>query len=61
MAQSTFERVIVNGLFVGGATGLIRAGSAAVRSRQTGFLRAYAALMLVGIAGVLLWFLIEAT
>jgi NADH-quinone oxidoreductase subunit L len=60
-AQSTFERVIVNGLFVGGPTGLIRAGSAAVRSRQTGFLRAYAALMLVGIAGALLWFLLEAS
>jgi NADH-quinone oxidoreductase subunit L len=60
-AQSTFERVVVNGLFVGGTTGLIRAGSAAVRARQTGFLRAYAALMLVGIAGALLWFLIEAS
>jgi NADH-quinone oxidoreductase subunit L len=60
-AQSTFERLVVDGLFVGGPTGLIRAGSAAVRSRQTGFLRAYAALMLVGIAGALLWFLIEAS
>jgi NADH-quinone oxidoreductase subunit L len=60
-AQSTFERVIVNGLFVGGTSGLVRAGSAAVRARQTGFLRAYAALMLVGIAGALLWFLIKAS
>jgi NADH-quinone oxidoreductase subunit L len=58
-AQSTFERVVINGLFVGGTTGLIRAGSAAVRARQTGLLRAYAALMLVGIAGVLLYFLLE--
>jgi NADH-quinone oxidoreductase subunit L len=60
-AQATFERVIVNGVFIGGPVGLVRAGSAAVRSRQTGFLRAYAALMLVGIAGALLWFLIEAS
>jgi NADH-quinone oxidoreductase subunit L len=60
-AQSTFERVVVNGLLVGGTTGLVRAGSAAVRSRQSGFLRAYAALMLVGIAGALLWFLLEAS
>jgi NADH-quinone oxidoreductase subunit L len=59
-AQTTFERVVVNGVFVGGTTGLIRAGSAAVRAGQTGFLRAYAALMLIGIAGVLLYFLIEA-
>jgi NADH-quinone oxidoreductase subunit L len=60
-AQATFERVVVNGLFVGGPTGLVRAGSAAVRSRQTGFLRAYAALMLIGIASVLLYFLLEAS
>ena len=59
-AQSTFERLVVNGLFVGGTSGLVRAGSAAVRGGQTGFLRAYAALMLVGIAGVLLYFLVEA-
>jgi NADH-quinone oxidoreductase subunit L len=60
-AQSTFERLVIDGLFVGGPVGLVRAGSAAVRSRQSGFLRAYAALMLIGIAGALLWFLIEAS
>jgi NADH-quinone oxidoreductase subunit L len=59
-AQHTFERVVVNGLFVGGPVGLVRAGSAAVRSRQSGFLRAYAALMVVGLAGVVLWFLLRA-
>jgi NADH-quinone oxidoreductase subunit L len=59
-AQATFERIFVNGLFIGGPVGLIRAGSAAVRARQSGFLRAYAALMLVGMAGALLWFLIKA-
>ncbi len=58
-AQATFERTVVNGLFVGGPTGMVRAGSALVRSRQTGLLRAYAALMLIGIAGVLLYFLVE--
>jgi NADH-quinone oxidoreductase subunit L len=57
-AQQTFERVVVNGLFVGGPVGLVRAGSAAVRSRQSGFLRAYAALMLLGLAGVVLWLLL---
>jgi NADH-quinone oxidoreductase subunit L len=59
-AQQTFERVVVNGLFVGGPVGLVRAGSAAVRSRQSGFLRAYAALMLLGLAGVVLWLLLAA-
>src|SRR3712207_5161949 len=58
-AQQTFERVVVNGLFVGGPAGLVRAGSAAVRARQSGFLRAYAALMLLGLFGVVLWFLIR--
>jgi NADH-quinone oxidoreductase subunit L len=57
-AQQTFERVVVNGLFVGGPVGLVRAGSAAVRSRQSGFLRAYAALMVLGLAGVVLWLLL---
>jgi NADH-quinone oxidoreductase subunit L len=58
-AQSTFERVVVNGLFVGGASGIVRAGSAAVRSLESGFLRFYAALMLFGIGGVLLYFLLN--
>ncbi len=57
-AQSTFERVVVNGLFIGGPVGIVRAGSAAVRNRQSGFLRAYAALMLLGLAGVVLWLLL---
>ena len=49
-ARSTFERVFVNGLLVGGTTGVVRAGSAAVRAAQTGFLRDYAALLLLGMA-----------
>jgi NADH-quinone oxidoreductase subunit L len=57
--QQTFERLVVNGLFVGGPVGLVRASSAAVRSRQSGFLRAYAALMVLGLGGVLLWLLIR--
>jgi NADH-quinone oxidoreductase subunit L len=59
-AQSTFERIFVQRTLMGGPTGLVRAGSAAVRALEPGFLRAYAALMLVGIAGVVLYFLIEA-
>ncbi|HEX2087246.1 MAG TPA: proton-conducting transporter membrane subunit, partial [Solirubrobacteraceae bacterium] len=57
-AQGTFERLVVNGLFVGGPVTLVRAGSAAVRGRQSGFLRAYAALMVLGLAGVVLWLLL---
>jgi len=60
-AQQTFERVVVNGLLVGGATGVVRAGSAAVRSAQNGYLRAYAALLLLGVGGLALYFLIAAS
>ncbi|MFN8133436.1 MAG: NADH-quinone oxidoreductase subunit L [Solirubrobacteraceae bacterium] len=59
-AQRTFERVVVDGLFVNAPTGLVRVGSAAVRSVQSGALRAYAALLILGLAGVALYFLIVA-
>jgi NADH-quinone oxidoreductase subunit L len=59
--QQTFERVVVNGVFVGGATGVVRAGSAAVRSLQTGFLRYYVALLVLGLCGTVLYFLIASS
>ncbi len=58
-AQQTFERVFVNGLLVGGATGVVRVGSSAVRAAQTGFLRYYAAALVVGMVGVTTWFLLQ--
>ncbi len=58
-AQNTFERVFVNGALIGGSTGLVRAGSALVRASQSGMLRIYAGLMLVGITGVGLYFLLQ--
>jgi NADH-quinone oxidoreductase subunit L len=60
-SQSVFERVVVNGALVGGPTGLVRAGSAAVRALQNGYLRAYAGLLLAGVAGVALFFLLQAS
>jgi NADH-quinone oxidoreductase subunit L len=57
--QQTFERVFVNGTLIGGTSGLVRAGSAAVRAAQSGFLRAYAALLLFGVVAVGLYFLIQ--
>jgi len=59
--QQTFERVVVNGVFIGGATGVVRAGSAAVRSIQTGFLRYYVALLVLGLCGTVLYFLIASS
>ncbi|HET6507206.1 MAG TPA: NADH-quinone oxidoreductase subunit L [Baekduia sp.] len=59
--QQTFERIFVNGTLVGGTSGLVRAGSAAVRALQSGFLRAYAALLVVGAGAVILYFLIQSS
>ena len=58
--NNTFERVVVDGVFVGGATGLVKAGSAAVRSLQTGLLRSYAGVLVLGVVAALLYFLIRA-
>jgi NADH-quinone oxidoreductase subunit L len=58
--QGAIERGLVNGLLVGGASGTVRALSAAVRGLQTGYLRYYAALLLVGLTGLSAYFLISA-
>ena len=57
-AQQTFERVVVNGLLVGGTTGVVKAGSSAVRAAQTGFLRYYAALVVLGMVVIAFYFLV---
>jgi NADH-quinone oxidoreductase subunit L len=59
--QQTFERVVVNGVFVGGTTGIVKAGSAAARALQNGFLRAYAAVLVLGLVGVAFYFLIQSS
>jgi NADH-quinone oxidoreductase subunit L len=59
-AQQTVERVFVEGALVGGAVGLVRAGSAAVRAAQTGFVRYYAGLLILGLAAISLYFLLQA-
>jgi NADH-quinone oxidoreductase subunit L len=59
--DSVLERSLIQGVFTGGTTGVVRAGSAAVRRAQTGFLRYYAALMIVALSGVALYFLISSS
>jgi NADH-quinone oxidoreductase subunit L len=58
-ANTTFERVFVDGALVGGATSLVRAGSASVRAVQTGLVRYYAALVVLGVAALGLYFLLQ--
>jgi NADH-quinone oxidoreductase subunit L len=57
-AQQTFERIFVSGS-VEATSGIVRAGSAAVRAAQSGLLRAYAAMLLLGVVAVSLYFLIQ--
>ena len=59
-ARNTFERVVVNGVFMGGSTGAVKAGSSAVRAIQSGYLRFYAALLLLGLCALALYFLVSA-
>ncbi|HUB37117.1 MAG TPA: NADH-quinone oxidoreductase subunit L, partial [Solirubrobacteraceae bacterium] len=58
-ASSTFERVFVQDTLVGGASGVVRAGSAAVRRVQSGFVRYYAAMLVLGVGAVGLYFLLQ--
>jgi NADH-quinone oxidoreductase subunit L len=59
--ESVLERVVVSGGVTGGTVAAVRAGSAAVRRWQTGFLRYYAAAMVVCISGVALYFLVSSS
>ncbi len=58
-ASTTFERVVIDGALVGGANSLVRAGSASVRAAQTGLLRYYAALVVLSVAALGLYFLLQ--
>jgi NADH-quinone oxidoreductase subunit L len=57
--RDTFERLFVDETLVGGTTGIVRAGSAAVRAAQSGFVRYYAALLVLGVAAVGFYFLLQ--
>jgi NADH-quinone oxidoreductase subunit L len=61
VAESVLERIVIGGAVTGGTLGIVRAGSAAVRRWQTGFLRYYAAVMVLAMAAVALYFLISST
>ncbi len=60
-AQSVVETEFVQGTIVGGATGVVRVGTSMARAVQTGYLRAYAFLLLTGVLGLVLYFLISSS
>jgi len=57
-ASNTFERLFVNATLIGGTTAIVRAGSATVRSAESGFVRYYVGFILVGLAAIGLYFLL---
>ena len=59
--RRVIETDFVQGFIVGGTTGIVRAGSSIARAVQTGYLRAYALLLLLGVAGLVLYFLIASS
>jgi NADH-quinone oxidoreductase subunit L len=61
LAESVFERLFVQGILTGGTVAIVRASSAAVRRTQTGLLRYYAALVVLGVTGTALYFLISSS
>jgi NADH-quinone oxidoreductase subunit L len=61
LGRTVIESAFVQGVLVGGTVGVVRAGSSFARGIQTGELRAYAALLLFGIGGLVLYFLIVAS
>ena len=54
------ESAFVQGTLVGGATRLVGAGTSIARGAQSGYLRAYALVMIVGLGGLGLYFLLQA-
>jgi NADH-quinone oxidoreductase subunit L len=63
LAFGNFGRTVIESRFIqdtiiGGAVGVVRVGTSVARSIQSGYLRAYALLLLVGMFGLALYFLI---
>ena len=56
--RTVIESEFVQGVMIGGPTGVVRAGTNFARAIQSGYLRAYAGLLLFGLGGLVLYFLI---
>jgi NADH-quinone oxidoreductase subunit L len=56
--RTAIESAFVQGFVIGGATGLVRATSSFARGIQTGLIRSYALLLVLGLGGLGLYFLL---
>jgi NADH-quinone oxidoreductase subunit L len=61
LIDMVLERTLIGGVITGAPLGTVRAGSVTVRRAQTGFLRYYAAAMVICMSGVAAYFLISST
>ena len=59
--RRVIETEFVQDTIVGGATGIVRAGTSLARAVQTGYVRVYALTLLAGLGGLALYFLISST
>jgi len=59
--RTVIESVFVQDVIVGGSTAVVRAGSSLARGLQSGYLRSYAVLLVTGLAGLALYFLITSS
>jgi NADH-quinone oxidoreductase subunit L len=56
--RGVVEPDFVQGVLVGGASGLVRVGTSIARAVQAGYLRIYALVLLIGVGGLVLYFLL---
>jgi NADH-quinone oxidoreductase subunit L len=56
--QNVVESAFVQGVIIGGGTGLVRTATSVARAIQSGYMRVYALVLLAGVAGLTLYFLI---
>jgi NADH-quinone oxidoreductase subunit L len=59
--RAVVETRFVQGLIVGGTTGVVRVGTSFARAIQTGYLRAYALMLLLGVAALAFYFLLASS
>jgi NADH-quinone oxidoreductase subunit L len=56
--RNVIESALIQGVIIGGAVGLVRAGTSFARGIQTGYVRLYALMLVIGMFGLALYFLI---
>ena len=61
LGRTVIETDFVQGFIVGGSTGIVRAGTSFARAIQSGYVRAYALLLLLGLGGLGLYFLLASS